>query len=128
MMAIMNMEGEVLKWMLWKDSVGELNSWSEFMEDMLKRFGQGSYAAPVGKLSKLIQTNSVKEYQTKFEEVGTKIHGMLKVVMKEVYIYGLKYEVQTEVLRARPSTVNDAFDLARIWEEMALTIHNTQLW
>lgn len=34
LVATMNMEGEALKWLLWMDSEGQLNSWSEFMEDI----------------------------------------------------------------------------------------------
>lgn len=41
MMETMNMEGEALKWLLWMDGEGQLTSWSNFMDDILKRFAKG---------------------------------------------------------------------------------------
>lgn len=63
----------------------------------------------------------------KFEGMATKLHGMSHNVMKEVYISRLKLEVQTEVLRARPETINDALDLARMWEDTTVAVAHTQL-
>lgn len=37
---IFSMGGEALKWLLWMDEEGKLTSLSEFMEDVMKRFGQ----------------------------------------------------------------------------------------
>lgn len=96
------------------------------MEDVQKRFSEGAYALPAGRLSKLVQPESVKEYQAKFEGMATKVHDMSNSVMKEVYISGLKPEVQTEVLRARPETINDAFDLACMWEDTLMAMTTSQ--
>lgn len=48
MTTTMNMEGEALKWLLRMDGVGQLNSWSDFMGDISKLFGEGSYVVPRG--------------------------------------------------------------------------------
>lgn len=61
-MATMNMEGEALKQLLWMDNKGQLNSCCDFMDDVLKRFREGSYAVLTGQLSKLVQIEPVKEY------------------------------------------------------------------
>lgn len=46
------------------DRKGQLSSWSEVMEDVQKRFGEGAYVVLAGRLSKLVQTESVKDYQS----------------------------------------------------------------
>lgn len=58
----------------------------------------------------------------------TKVHDMSKKIMKEVYISDLKLEVQTHFLRARSETINDAFDLARMWEDKTLDITSPHQW
>lgn len=53
---------------------------------------------------------------------------MSRNVMKEVYISGLKPKVQIEVLRAHLETINDAFDLARMWEDTIVAVTSNQQW
>lgn len=85
-MATLKIEGEALKWLLWMDEESNMTTWSDFMEDVLKRFGQNEFLVPVGWLNKLVHTTSVKEYQRRFESMDTKVHRMTKEVMKVVYI------------------------------------------
>lgn len=109
------------------DGEGQLSSWSDFTNDILKHFDEGSYAVPARRLSKLFQIDFVKEYQTKFEGMSTKVHGMSRKVLKEVFISGLNPEVEIEVLRVWLESINDALDLARMWEDTYVVVSQSIL-
>lgn len=51
-------------------------SWEGFFEALCIQFGPSAYEYLVGAFTKLVQTNSVKEYQRKFEILFKKIHGV----------------------------------------------------
>lgn len=38
-----NMEGEALEWLLWVDNNNALTSLSDFLDDLVKRFGTSAY-------------------------------------------------------------------------------------
>lgn len=41
--ATMSMEGEALDWLVWMDAENNLNLWQEFLDDLVKRFGNSPY-------------------------------------------------------------------------------------
>ena len=53
-----------------------------------------------GALSKLQQTASVVDYQTKFKDLSTKVHGLSKQLLISFFISGLKSELKRELLVA----------------------------
>lgn len=59
------------------DTMADINnsikSWSDFIDDMVTKFGTSTYEIPVGRLSKLVQTRTVKEYQHKFKIMANKV-------------------------------------------------------
>lgn len=116
-MATLKMEGVALKWLLWIDKDGNLMSWSDFMVDVLKRFGQNEVLVSVGRLNKLVHTELVKDYQSCLELMTTKVHGMSKNIMKEIYIAWLSPVIQKEVIKAKLVDINEAFILASICED-----------
>nr|GEW00950.1 class II heat shock protein [Tanacetum cinerariifolium] len=56
------------------------------------------------------------EYQNEFEMLIKRVTRMLEKLLKSFYIFGLKLALQIELLRARPTTLREAFSLARIIE------------
>lgn len=115
--ATINMEGEALEWLLWVDRNNSLSSWSDFLDDLVKRFGTSAYEIPAGRLSKLVQTTSVKEYQHQFEALSNKITEVTPLVLKEMFMSGLKPEIQKDVIKARPESLVEAFALAQLYEK-----------
>lgn len=61
--ATMSMEGEALDWLVWMDAENNLHSWQEFLDDLLKWFGNSPYDLLVGRLGRVVQTSSVSDYQ-----------------------------------------------------------------
>ncbi|GJU86191.1 hypothetical protein Tco_1293737 [Tanacetum coccineum] len=67
-------------------------------------------------LSKLLQMGTVAEYQNEFEMLIKRVTGISESLLKSFYISGLKPALQIELLRARPTSLEEAFSLARITE------------
>lgn len=74
------------------------------------------YYLPGGKLSKLCQEGFVSEYQTKFEEMCTRVLGLPDSFILEMYISGLKDTIQAKVLRDKPTDIHEAFELSLLVE------------
>ncbi|GJT77781.1 retrotransposon gag protein [Tanacetum coccineum] len=67
-------------------------------------------------LSKLLQMGTVAEYQDEFEKLINRVTGISESLLTSFYISGLKLTLSIELLRARPTTLGEAFSLARIIE------------
>lgn len=119
--ATFNMKGETLDWLVWADKNNKLKSWSYFVDDLIMRFGSSTFEIPVGRLSKLIQTTRVKEYQHQFEAMANKVDDISPQILKEMFIAGLKMHIQKDVLKARPNSVVEVFALAQLYEQDELS-------
>ncbi|GKD54051.1 hypothetical protein Tco_1287438 [Tanacetum coccineum] len=67
-------------------------------------------------LSRLLHRGTVAEYQNEFEMLISRVTGKSESLLTTIYISGLKVALQIKVLRARPTTLVEAFSLARIME------------
>ncbi|GJZ48949.1 retrotransposon gag protein [Tanacetum coccineum] len=67
-------------------------------------------------LSKLLQIGTVAEYHDEFEMLINRVTGISKFLLASFYISGLKLTIQIELLRAKPTSLGEAFFLARIIE------------
>ncbi|GJW36017.1 hypothetical protein Tco_0058937 [Tanacetum coccineum] len=63
-------------------------------------------------LSNLLQMGTVAEYQNDFEMLIKRVTGISEFLLKSFYNFGLKLTLQIELLRARPTTLVEAFSLA----------------
>lgn len=115
--ATFNIEGEALDWLVWADRNSSLSSWSNFLDDLILRFGVSSYEIPAGRLSKLVQITSVKEYQHQFEALANKVDDIKPNILKEMFMASLKSDIQKDVIKVRPDTLVEAFALAQLYEE-----------
>ena len=86
------------------------------MESVRNRFGPSKFKDPQGALSKLLQIGSVVEYQSEFEKLMYRVTDISDTLLISFYISGLKLSLQRELLRARPTSLGDAFSLARVVE------------
>ncbi|GJX65248.1 hypothetical protein Tco_0299591, partial [Tanacetum coccineum] len=81
------------------------------MKDALSKLLQ---IDPQGALSKLLQLGTVEDYQREFEKLMNKVTDIPDSLLISFYISGLKLNLQHELLVSRPTTLGDAFSLARI--------------
>ena len=94
-------------------SNGFIESWKGVLKALNLRFGPSMYEDYRGALSKLQQTSSVADYQTQFEDLSTKVHGLSEQLMINFFISSLKPEIKRELLVAQPQ----AMALARLQED-----------
>lgn len=64
----------------------------------------------------MLQIGTVTEYEADFEEMCTKILGLLDYFVLEMFILGLKEPIQKEVIKGKPRDVQEPFDLALLVE------------
>ena len=65
-------------------------------------------------LAKLCQTGTVREYQTQFEQLASRVHNWMEQALVESYIGGLKEEFQPEIKLFRPTSLLHATSLAHL--------------
>ncbi|GJT24414.1 ty3-gypsy retrotransposon protein [Tanacetum coccineum] len=109
-----NLEGDASEWFCWMTRNNPINTWEEFITSVRNRFGPSKYEDPQGALSKLLQTETVAHYQSEFEKLINRVTDVSETLLISFYISGLKPAIQRELLISRPSTLGDAFALARI--------------
>nr|GEY96965.1 hypothetical protein [Tanacetum cinerariifolium] len=68
-------------------------------------------------LSKLLQMGTVAEYESELVMLANRVTGISANLHKSFYISGLKPALQRVLLRSRPTTLGEAFSLARITED-----------
>lgn len=67
-------------------------------------------------LSKLLQMSTVAEYQSEFEVLINRVTGISENLLKSFDISSLKPDLQCALLRSNPTTLGEAFSLARVTE------------
>ncbi|GJV61053.1 hypothetical protein Tco_1467153 [Tanacetum coccineum] len=89
-------------------------------EDALSKLLQmgtvAEYESQTPQLSKLLKMGTVAEYQNEFEMLIKQVTKIYDFLLKSFYITGLKPVIQIELLRARPTTLVEAFSLACMTE------------
>lgn len=74
--------------------LGFLINMGEVCEISVKKIQQHTFPIPRGRLSKLVQTTSVREYQDSFEEMRTRCLGLPDYFILEMFISCLKEDIQ----------------------------------
>ena len=75
-LASLHLDVLAASWYQWMQLSHQLGTWDDFKTAVLVRFGPNVYDDPRWALSKLVKTNSVLEYQMKFEILSTKVIGL----------------------------------------------------
>ncbi|GKC90759.1 retrotransposon-related protein, partial [Tanacetum coccineum] len=111
-----NLDGDAAEWFRWMTRNKLVASWDGFLDSVRNRFGPSKYEDPQGVLSKLLQLGTVAQYQSEFEKLMNRVTDISENLLISFYISGLKPTIQRELLIAKPTTLGDAFSLARITE------------
>ena len=87
------------------------------MQALCVRFGPSDYENFDEALAKLCQTGSVREYQTQFKRLASRVQEWPEHALVGSYIGGLKDEIRFEVKLFHPTTLVHATSLARLQED-----------
>lgn len=117
LLASMHLDTPASCWFQSMAQAGRLTDWNAFVSGLTKRFGPSEYTDPAGQLMKLSQSASVVEYQNKFEALASKVTGFTPDILKSSFISGLQPKIQRAVIAQRPRDLDDAFALARVFED-----------
>lgn len=74
--ASFHMEGAAYSWYKWVTKNWLVQTWNKFLTTLQLRFGSSLYDDPKVALKELKQVATVSEYQSKFEEISTKVTGL----------------------------------------------------
>ncbi|XP_031478914.1 uncharacterized protein LOC116249789 [Nymphaea colorata] len=114
--SILHFDGEARRWYRWLKLKEPVNTWGEFKEALMLRFGESSYVDYDIELRNLRQTASVQEYQAKFENLASMVDWTPKSLIA-AFVGGLKEEIQIDI-RAEPNTeLRKCFAKARSIED-----------
>lgn len=83
---------------------------------LLQRFAVTEYEDAFGNLSKLKQTSSVYDYQTRFEKLLARVGTLIDKQEAKCFISRLKDRLRVDVKVQNPQTLTIAIGLARAYE------------
>nr|GLL25459.1 uncharacterized protein LOC109154292 [Ipomoea trifida] len=122
------MEDEASEWYRWLKTNQLLGTWEDFMDKIKLRFGPSQLVDYQGQLSKLTQTSTVADYRASFERLLNKVSGISEPVLISMFIAGLKHELQQDLLLAKPTSLEEAFSLAKTYESKYELLLSTPKW
>ena len=111
-----HLEERATAWFQWASRNNLLASWPEFVTTVRHRFGPSIYADFEGNLSKLTQNGSVSDFQDAFEDLMNKVIGIYEPLLISFFTTGLKPAIRRELPFNQPSSLMEAFALARAYE------------
>uniref|UniRef100_A0A2N9HMQ3 Retrotransposon gag domain-containing protein n=1 Tax=Fagus sylvatica TaxID=28930 RepID=A0A2N9HMQ3_FAGSY len=90
--------------------------WNVFKFGLLARYGPTQFYDYFGELTKLQQSGTVKEYQTRFEQLLAKAGPLPSTGQVSCFVSGLKENLKADVMAGRPADLTTAIGLARLYK------------
>nr|POF00120.1 hypothetical protein CFP56_19082 [Quercus suber] len=94
----------------------DTTTWATFKTGLLARYGPTQFYDHFGELTKLQQTSTVKEYQSRFEQLLAKVGYLPPPRQVSCFVSRLKESIKADVLAGRPLDLTTAIGLARLFE------------
>lgn len=110
------MEGKAFSCFSWLKDLGTMGVWEEFTATLRVQFGPSSFEDPIRAFTKLRQTSTIEEYQTKFEILSNKIKGLTKEFHISTFISGLRDDLKIKVTMLKSNTISTGFGLTKLQE------------
>nr|GMD42520.1 60S ribosomal protein L17-2 [Ipomoea batatas] len=88
----------------------------DFLEKVELRFGTTHFEDPLAELAKLMQIETVADFQAAFEKLLNKVTRVSESQLISYAIGGLKPHIRRELLLAKPRSILAAFELAKAHE------------
>lgn len=98
----LSLEGDVLKWFNWEVSRLEFQSWDEFKQRLLIRFGETIDDEPGNRLFAIRQVGTVAEYVTEFQDLSAQVAGLDDSHLEKIFYNGLKHEMKEVIKMKEP--------------------------
>ncbi|XP_075666464.1 uncharacterized protein LOC142636214 [Castanea sativa] len=117
LIALFYMELEAMIWFQEAEEAGVFTDWDSLVQALHVRFGSSAYDDPMEVLTRLRQSSTVALCKVEFEAVSNRIKGLSPLHKLSCFLSGLKDEIRLLVRMLNPSTLNEAFGLAKIQEE-----------
>ncbi|OMO55704.1 reverse transcriptase [Corchorus capsularis] len=110
------MTGEALTWVQWMHRHSLLSDWDSFTRELEIRFGPSIFMNPQTALFKLKQTSTVANYQREFELLTNRVAGFSDEHLLNLFVSGLRQDIQREVIIQNPYSLTMALALAKLYE------------
>nr|XP_009762266.1 PREDICTED: uncharacterized protein LOC104214313 [Nicotiana sylvestris] len=115
------LDGKALEWYRRLYRNKQLSDWTIFTEKLRSRFRKWHVQSPVGRLSKLRQTSTVAEFQSRFEALLNETNSLPEWYLVEVFLSGLRFDILSSVTIHQPTTLDQAITLAHMHEQRILS-------
>ena len=86
LLASFNLQDDALQWYQWFEKKQTHVSWEDFTQALCVRFGPSDYENFDEALAKLRQMGSVREYQTQFERLASRVEKWPEHALVESYM------------------------------------------
>lgn len=114
--ASMHLGGDAALWMRWYEDRYPRHSWITFSEMLRQHFDPGEALNFNVSLSHIKQAGFVRDYIALFIKLSCRAHGWSNEQLMGVFIGGLRYELQDEVLALNLASLAKAMELAQLFE------------
>ncbi|GKD45910.1 putative mitochondrial protein [Tanacetum coccineum] len=115
--AVLCLEGEALAWYRWYEQQEPFESWDHLKEELLDRFQFTKEGDLYQQFLSIVQTRTLREYQSLFEKLAGQLIGISKKVLYSTFIKGLKSKIRSVLRILQPTGLRDAMRLAQMIED-----------
>ncbi|CAL9221332.1 unnamed protein product [Arabidopsis halleri] len=92
-----------------------MNDWVGYKRLLLERFAE-VLDDPIAELKNLRETNGIKEYHEKFEEIRLRLR-LPEDYLVRAYLAGLRTDTQMHIRMFQPTTISKCWMLGRLYEQ-----------
>ncbi|KAL5751083.1 hypothetical protein ACOSP7_025686 [Xanthoceras sorbifolium] len=124
-LASFHLEGDAHLWYQLLKQELTIVSWEDFKDGLNSRYGPNQYLDFFGELTRLQQTDSVQEYQDRFEKLLAKAGPLEQARQVSYFVGGLQESIRMDVRANKPQTLSLAIGLACLYEARDLTHRKT---
>ena len=113
--AILHLEGTTHDW--WHHGLvtqghQNITSYEEFSQKLVKRFDRRHPQENFKKITQIRQQGIVEDYIKEFQNISVQVTGVDDECSTYLFIEGLKYSLRGLVSALKPSSLDDAFEIA----------------
>ena len=123
--AAIHLEGDALQWhrayMKTRNATVAEVPWADYVRSISARFSAALFEDPLEEMASLTQTGSLQELNSAFDSLLNKVN-LSETQAVSLYLKALKPDIRGPVKMFKPSTLHEAYGLARIQ-----AINNTSL-
>ena len=97
-------------------------TWPDFVDLVSRRFGPPIRSNPLGELAQLHRTGTVEDFQDQFLTLLARCDDVTEAQQVALFTAGLGGTLGIDIEIQRPTTLEDAMNLARAYERRAVTL------